>query len=80
MRRWVALLAAVMLVLGALAVYAGPEPGPGPAPNAGDGIPDGSGFVTPPGPIGDGDPLGPAPNGGDGIPDGSGLDPPNGPI
>ena len=82
MRRWVALLAAVMLVLGALVAYAGSEPGP--APDAGDGIPDGSGFVTPPGPIGDGEPLGlapgPAPNSGDGIPDGSGMDAPYGPI
>ena len=41
--------------------------GRGPAPNAGDGIPDGSGFD---GPYGRGV-LG-APNAGDGIPDGSG--------
>ena len=76
MRRWVALLAAVMLVLGALAVHAGV----GPAPNAGDGISDGSGLETPPSPVGDADPLGPAPNAGDGSPDGSGLDSPYGPV
>ena len=49
----------------------------GPAPNAGDGIPDGSGFDTPNGPngnIGSGSgPIGPAPDAGDGIPDGSGF-------
>ena len=42
----------------------------GPAPNAGDCIPDGSGFVDHPG-IGQG--VGPAPNSGDGVPDGSGF-------
>ncbi len=57
-----------------MAIYAGP------APNSGDGVPDGSGYETPPGPIGGGDPFGPAPNAGDGVPDGSGLTPPNGPI
>ncbi|TWU42647.1 hypothetical protein [Novipirellula artificiosorum] len=46
---------------------------PGPAPNAGDGIPDGSGFDTLPGSVGDGELFGPAPNSGDGNPDGSGL-------
>lgn len=49
----------------------------GPAPNAGDGIPDGSGFNENPGPNGDTEPgVGygePAPNSGDGIPDGSGF-------
>jgi hypothetical protein len=56
----------------------------GPAPNAGDGIPDGSGFDSPNGPngsdaeVGNGR-VGPAPNAGDGIPDGSGFDSPNGP-
>ena len=48
----------------------------GPAPNAGDGIPDGSGFDSPNGPNGtggQGDGYGePAPNSGDGIPDGPG--------
>ena len=53
---------------------------PGSAPNAGDGIPDGSGFkwddngdpVDPEFPFGSGDAPGPAPNSGDGIPDGPG--------
>lgn len=53
----------------------------GPAPNSGDGISDGSGFVSPNGPSGEGTtgPVGPAPNAGDGIPDGSGIDAPSGP-
>ena len=50
--------------------------GMGPAPNAGDGIPDGSGFDSPNGPNGtgvQGEGNGePAPNSGDGIPDGPG--------
>ncbi len=47
--------------------------GMGPAPNAGDGVPDGSGFDSPNGPNGTGDSgNGPAPNSGDGIPDGPG--------
>jgi hypothetical protein len=50
--------------------------GMGPPPNAGDGIPDGSGFDSPSGPNGtgvQGDGNGePAPNAGDGIPDGPG--------
>ena len=55
-----------------------------PAPNAGDGVPDGSGFDAPNGPDGNDSasasgPAGPAPNAGDGIPDGSGFDCPNGP-
>ena len=44
---------------------------PGPAPNSGDGIPDGSGFVSFDG-QGPGYGPGPAPNSGDGIPDGPG--------
>ena len=45
----------------------------GPAPNAGDCVPDGSGFEDqPPGP-GEACGVGPAPNSGDGIPDGSGF-------
>ena len=52
--------------------------GMGPAPNAGDGIPDGSGFDSPNGPNGtevQGDGHGePAPNSGDGIPDGPGWE------
>ena len=48
-----------------------------PAPNSGDGISDGSGFVSPNGPnvdiISGGGPVGPAPNSGDGVSDGSGF-------
>ncbi|MBN1861444.1 MAG: hypothetical protein JW840_08295 [Candidatus Thermoplasmatota archaeon] len=48
----------------------------GPAPNAGDGVPDGSGFDSPIGPNASPDSgnghQGPAPNSGDGIPDGPG--------
>ena len=57
----------------ALADSAGPM---GPAPNSGDGIPDGSGFDGPNGPVGEGSGsghAGPAPNSGDGTPDGSGF-------
>ena len=78
MRRSVTLLLTALLVLfTAVAVLASAD---GPAPNSGDGISDGSGFETPPGPEGDGsgDAFGPAPNAGDGVPDGSGLEPPNG--
>jgi len=47
--------------------------GMGPAPNAGDCVPDGSGFDSPNGPNGNSDSgNGPAPNSGDGIPDGPG--------
>jgi hypothetical protein len=55
-----------------------------PAPNAGDCVPDGSGFDSFNGPN-SGDSAaenglaGPAPNAGDCIPDGSGIDSPNGP-
>jgi hypothetical protein len=73
MRRLIALMVVLLLVLAGLAAYAGP----GPAPNSGDGVPDGSGYETPPGPIGSGDPFGPAPNAGDGISDGSGMDAPH---
>ncbi|UCF09340.1 MAG: hypothetical protein JSW65_04565 [Candidatus Bipolaricaulota bacterium] len=79
MRRMLASLLMVVFLFAAtatLAVYGGP----GPAPNSGDGIPDGSGFVVPPGPAGDGDPMGPNPAAGDGIPDGSDLPAPNGPA
>ncbi|MFH1013961.1 MAG: hypothetical protein V1769_05595 [Thermoplasmatota archaeon] len=43
--------------------------GMGPAPNAGDCVPDGSGFDSP---NGSGNGAGPAPNSGDGISDGPG--------
>jgi len=49
----------------------GQNKSPGPAPNSGDGIPDGSGFVS----FGGQGPAygpGPAPNSHDGIPDGPG--------
>jgi len=71
MRNLMALVVIAMLVLGGLVVYAA-------APNAGDGLPDGSGYDPLPGPVGGGDPLGPAPNAGDGISDGSGLNAPHG--
>lgn len=45
--------------------------GMGPAPNAGDCIPDGSGFESP---NGEQNGPGPAPNSGDGIPDGPGWE------
>ena len=51
--------------------------GMGPAPNAGDGVPDGSGFDSPNGPNGNCSGNGhcsPAPNSGDGIPDGPGWE------
>ena len=52
------------------------------APNSGDGIPDGSGFVSPSGPnvasAAQGSATGPAPNSGDGVSDGSGMASPHG--
>ena len=64
------IIAAILILLAASSSFVvadavGPN---GPAPNAGDGIPDGSGLDEWPneGP-------GPAPNSGDGIPDGSGF-------
>lgn len=76
MKRATVLMMALLLVTCALTPALA---GPGPAPNAGDGVPDGSGFEIPPGPVGEGDPFGPAPNSGDGIPDGSGMTPPHAP-
>ena len=53
----------------------------GPAPDAGDGIPNGSGMNGPFGQFGNGPfgsgPHGPAPDAGDGVPNGSGM---NGPY
>ena len=43
MRKFLILVPVAVLVLSSLAIYAGP----GPAPNAGDGIPDGSGMDAP---------------------------------
>jgi len=74
------LVSAILTVLLAGAVLAadGDSAGPvGSAPNSGDGVPDGSGFEEPNGPVGEvgpgSGPVGPAPNSGDGIPDGSGF-------
>lgn len=75
-------LAGAVLVLSASVAYAGGAPvPPGPAPNAGNGVSDGSGFVSqvPAGPSGAGartepQSVGPAPNSGDGIPDASGFE------
>jgi len=58
----------IMMSLATIAVAAPASAPPGPAPNAGDGVPDGSGLEAPFG-VG----LGGAPNAGDGIPDGSGF-------
>jgi hypothetical protein len=66
---------ALLVVLGSVLSAFG-----GPAPNSGDGVSDGSGYIVPPGPTGDGDPLGPNPSAGDGIPDGSDLSAPYGPF
>lgn len=52
MQKIVVFVVAVMFAFAPLA-YAATAFGPmGPAPNAGDGIPDGSGFATPNGPNG----------------------------
>jgi hypothetical protein len=72
------IIAVVTLVLTIPSIAFADSSGPmGPAPNAGDGIPDGSGFDGPNGANGDvgsgSGPVGPAPNSGDGIPDGSGF-------
>jgi len=69
MKRLLAVLLVVLLVLGGLTAYAAVATGP--APNAGDGISNGSGID--PEPVGPGETPGPAPNAGDGIPDGSGF-------
>lgn len=61
----------VCLVLGIVGIV-GTAMAAGPAPNAGDCIPDGSGFENQGGPNGEGYGPGPAPNAGDGIPDGPG--------
>lgn len=69
MKRVLAVLLVVMVLLGGLAVYAGIASGP--APYSGDGEPNGSGLD--PTPVGPGATPGPAPNAGDGVPDGSGF-------
>jgi len=76
MRKFLAFLAVIVLALSAVAMAAG-NGYDGPAPNAGDGVPDGSGFDH--SGVGGADSFGPAPQSGDGIPDGSGLETPNGP-
>jgi hypothetical protein len=66
------LLVSVSMICGT--VLAAEEPvSSGPAPNAGDCIPDGSGFDEPNWQNEDRPGIGPAPNAGDGIPDGSGF-------
>lgn len=70
-RKTTAIIACFLILLAAITgnVLAG-------APNSGDGIPDGSGYVSPNGPNGEECPGNgngePAPNSGDGIPDGPG--------
>ena len=54
MKKWAIILAA-LAVIGAS--FGTVNAGPGPAPNSGDGIPDGSGFPSPPSP-GPAGPLG----------------------
>ena len=79
MKRFFTILTLILFLLAAAGMAFAQDFGhAGPAPNAGDGIPDGSGFDSPNGPNGaDSDaatgPRGPAPNSGDGIPDGSGF-------
>jgi hypothetical protein len=78
MKKLMALALVAMFLIVPLAHAGSDKAGPyGPAPNAGDGIPDGSGFDGPNGPNAESpnDSKGPAPNAGDGIPDGSGFDP-----
>ena len=75
MKKVCILLLAVLFVFSCTVMADGSDQ-KGPAPNAGDGVPDGSGM-EPGGPDADG--YGPAPNAGDGVPDGSGMDPPNNP-
>ncbi|MCB2182097.1 MAG: hypothetical protein KQH63_08745 [Desulfobulbaceae bacterium] len=89
MKKMMTIVGALLFVAASFGMaIAGSDYSKGPAPNAGDGIPDGSGFCNcgdencPPedcfliGPFGDGVPedasQGPAPNAGDGIPDGPG--------
>ena len=78
MKKWIAVLVVVLSVGFFLspAIVSADDDHVGPAPNAGDGIPDGSGLDSPSGQseLGSGDgPMGPAPNSGDCIPDGSGF-------
>ena len=57
MRKMMVLLVALMLVFASGAMIVATA-GPGPAPNSHDGIPDGSGWDTPPGPFGPSEPAG----------------------
>jgi len=88
MKRFVAIVMLLILVVATTGVLAEPSDPPprGPAPNSGDGIPDGSGFDD--GPFGpregfpndddsggqNGNGPGPALNSGDGISDGPGWE------
>ena len=65
-RKMLMIIGCVFLVV---VVGAGLSVADGPAPNAGDCVPDGSGFNEPNGSVYG---PGPAPNAGDGIPDGPG--------
>ena len=75
MKKILIIAAIVAMVITGIAVAAlgnqGQMKSPGPAPNSGDGIPDGSGFVSFDG-QGPAYGPGPAPNSHDGIPDGPG--------
>ena len=75
MKKILIIAAIVAIVMAGVAVAAlgnqGQMKSPGPAPNSGDGIPDGSGFVSFDG-QGPAYGPGPAPNSHDGIPDGPG--------
>jgi len=76
MKKIVGMIVVVLFVVAVCGVaIAGDFGNQAPAPNSGDGVSDGSGYVNPIGPSGDGavGPVGPAPNSGDGIPDGSGF-------
>jgi len=76
MRKFLVVVAVLVLALSAAAMAVG-NGHDGPAPNAGNGVPDGSGFDN--SGVGGADSFGPAPNSGDGVSDGSGLETPNGP-
>lgn len=78
MKKWIMILSLVLFLGANLTPAMASGPGQdGPAPNAGDGVPDGSGLGDPTnGPNGGGEENGhdgPAPNAGDGVSDGSGF-------
>ncbi len=73
MKKALALVVLMLLVLSTAVVALAANGYDGPSSNAGDGVSDGSQFDSQPGPFGEAEPAGPAPNSGDGIPDGSGF-------